>query len=265
MDALMAFGAMSEFERAASLLDRLGITYEVISPGPAYARVGCPALALDGQDRLTFLTSGGADVLTAGWVDYQPPTRSVPAEAAPEFAEDIVGRVAIVVLAPCVADLTRLRLTAHFSGDVAEAMPYLNAVMPQASYMASVPVLSFMDGHRMVSLYRNRMAIAKADDIVDAWDSLERLRCLVNDTWADRDAIAPSTELRRRPSALEIYKRLPGSNCGRCGQPSCTAFAWGVWRGDLDVHDCESVFAGERGELKEALLSICAGLGLLEE
>ncbi len=265
MDALMAFGAASEFERAVSLLEHLGIAYQVIAPGPGYAHVGCPALVLDEEDRLAFLMSGGADVLTVGWVDYRPPAKSLPADAAPEFAEDVVGRVAIVVLTPCVADLTRLRLTAHFSGDVAAAMPYLNAVMPQASYMAKVPVLSFMDGPRMVSLYRDRMAIAKADDIVDAWDSLERLRCRVNAIWADRDAITPSTELRRRPSALEIYKRLPGSNCSECSEPSCTAFAWGVWRGDLDVHGCRPVFAGERGDLKEALLSICAGLGLLKE
>ncbi len=262
MDALTTFTVASEFERATSLLDRLGIAYEVVSPQPAYGQVGCPALVLTEQDKPTFLTSGGADVLCAGWVDYRSPAYDVPGEAPREFVEDIIGRVAIVLLAPCVADLTRLRLTAHFSGDVAEAMPYLNAVMPQASYMANVPVLSFMDGHRMVSLYRDRIAIAKADDILDAWASLERLRCLVNDVWTRRADIVPSSELRRRPSALEIYKRLPGSNCRDCGEPSCTAFAWAVWRGDADARACRPVFAGEREDLREALLAVCPGLGL---
>lgn len=265
MHVLTTFAAASEFERAESLLDGLGIPYEVVSPQPAYGRVGCSALVLAEQDRPTFLAGGGGDVLCAGWVDYRAPVRCVPGDAPRDFAEDLVGRVAIVLLAPCVADLTRLRLRAHISGDVAEAMPYLNAVMPQASYVANVPVLTFMDGHRMISLYRDRIAIAKVDDIVDAWASLERLRCLVNDAWARRTEIAPSSELRRRPSALEIYKRLPAANCGECGLPSCTAFAWAVWRGDADVHACRPVFAGERGNLREALVSVCVGLGLVEE
>ena len=115
-----------------------------------------------------------------------------------------------MVLAPCVADLDRLRLTAHFSGDVGDALPYLNGVLPQASYVATLPVLIFMDGHRMVSLYLYWIVVAKADDIVDAWASLERLRCLVNDAWSRRAEIIPSSELHRWPPALEVYKRLPG-------------------------------------------------------
>ena len=184
--------------------------------------------------------------MCAGWVDNRPPAHGVLAEAPREFAEDIVGQVAVVVLAPCVADLDRLRLTAHFSGDVGDALPYLNGVLPQASYIATLPVLTFMDGHRMVSLYRDRIAVAKADDIVDAWASLERLRCLANDVWARRDAITPSFELRRRPPALEVHKRLPGANCKACGEPTCTAFAWAVWRGAAEPQMCLPRFEGGR-------------------
>lgn len=264
MEALTTFADMREFARAVALLERLGIGHEVISPDPAYARVGCPAIVLGAEARATFLDGGGADVVCAGWVDHRQPVHDVRGDAPPEFTEDIVGRVAIVVLAPCVADLRRLRLTAHISGDVADALPYLNAEMPQASYMANVPVLTFMDGHRMVSLYRDRIAVAKADDIVDAWATFERLRVLVNEAWARREEIEPSAELRRRPSALEIYKRLPGTNCGDCGEPGCTAFAWAVWRGDRDVRACRPVFEGERRDLAEALRATCSGLGLGE-
>jgi len=262
VDALTTFTDRREFERAAALLDKLSIEHILISPDPAYGLVGCPAIALADTGKALFLESAGADILSAGWVDFRPPSQVVPDKAPQEFAEDIVGRVAIVVLAPCVADLDRLRLTAHLSGDVAEALPYLNAEMPQGSYVAKLPVFTFMDGHRMVSLFRDRVAVAKADDIVDAWASLERLRCLLNDVWSRREAITPSFELRRRPPALEIYKRLPGTNCKACGEPTCTAFAWAVWRGEADPQRCLPVFAGERGDLKDALLSICSGLGL---
>jgi len=265
MDSLTTFSDRREFQRAAALLDKLGIAHTVISPDPAYARVGCPAVMIGDAARAAFLGDAEADIVSAGWVDWRQPARTVPEEEPREFNEDIVGRVAIVVLAPCVADRDRLRLTAHFSGDAADALPYLNAQLPQGSYVAKLPVLTFMDGHRMVSLFSDRVAVAKADDIVDAWASLERVRCLLNDAWSRRDEITPSFELRRRPPALEIYKRLPGTNCKRCGEATCVAFAAAVWRGDAAPQLCLPVFDGERGDLRDALLAICSGLGLTSD
>lgn len=262
MAVLTTFASPDECARAVDLLRRLAIDFDLISPVPAYAAVGCPAIVLKEEARARFLTEGGLDVMNVGWVDFREPAHSVPGEAPPADGAGLTGRVAIVLLAPCVADVTKLRLTAHIAGDVSPAMPYLNAVMPQASYMANVPVLSFIDGHRMISLSARRISIAKADDIVDAWATLEKLRRLVNDVWSARHEITPSSELRRRPSALEIYKRLPGTNCRACGQPNCTAFAWAVWRGDERVSRCAPVFAGERVDLRDALLAICAGMGL---
>ena len=265
VDALTTFTDRREFERAAALLDKLSIEHLLISPELAYGRVGCPAIALTAEGKAQFLEGGGIDSVSAGWVDFRQPSRGVPDKAPQEFAEDIVGRIAIVVLAPCVADLKRLRLTAHLAGDVAEALPYLNAELPQGSYTARLPVFTYMDGHRMVSLFRDRIAVAKTDDIVDSWASLERVRCLVNEAWARRHAITPSFELRRRPPALDVYKRLPGTNCKQCGEAACMSFAWAVWRGDADPRLCLPVFEGERGDLKDALLSICTGLGLTSD
>ena len=262
MDALTAFTDRTEFDRATALLEALALDHAVISPDPAFAEVACPAIVLDEAAKTAFLAGAGADVMSAGWVDYRPPAHDVPGEPPRAFADDIVGRVAMVLLAPCVADLDRLRLTAHLSGDVSAALPYLNAELPQGSYVATLPVLTFMDGHRMVSLFRDRIAVAKADDIVDAWASLERLRCLINDVWSRRDGITPSTELHRRPPALEIYRRLPRTNCKECGEPGCTAFAWAVWRGEAEAQRCTPVFEGDRGDLRDALLSICSGMGL---
>lgn len=264
MQVLTTFASLEEYRRAVGLLEQLGITYRAISPEPAYAAVGCPAVVLEDEDRATYLNEGGLGVLSVGWVEFREPVQQVPQEAPPQGDTDGIGRVALMVLAPCVADDRKLRLTAHFAGDASPALPYLNATMPQASYMANVPVLSYADEHRMVSLSAHRITIAKVDDIVDAWATLEKLRRLVNDVWNRRDQIIPSDELRRRPSALEIYKRLPSTNCRECGQPSCTAFAWAVWRGDQRVDSCTPVFDGQRGDLREALLAICEGMGLVD-
>lgn len=265
MDWLTTFSDRRELARAEQLLVLLGIEHAVVSPDPAYECVGCPALVLNPEARAAYLENGGADLMSAGWVEYRPAEQSAPDGPPLAIPSELIPGLAIVVLAPCVADPDRLRLIAHLEGDAAEALPYLNAELPQASYTAKLPVLTYMDGHRMVSLFRDRVGIAKTDDIVDSWASLERLRGMVNDVWSRRDEIEPSFEARRRPPALEIYKRLPGTNCGLCGEASCTAFAWAVWRGDVEPRLCSPVFEGDRGDLKDALLSICAGLGLASD
>ena len=262
MDAVTTFGDRHEFERALRLVERLGVERAIVSPDPSYALVGCPALVLSPEAKAEYLDNGGTEIVGAGWAEYRPSAQSVPYEPPPASSDDLIPRMVVVVLAPCVADPEKLRLIAHLAGDAAEALPYLNAELKQASYTAKLPVLTFMEGHRMISLFRDRVAIAKADDIVDAWASLERLRRTVNGVWARRHEIEPSFEARQRPPALEIYKRLPGTNCRECGEASCTAFAWAVWRGDADPRDCLPVFEGDRDDLREALLAICAGLGV---
>ena len=100
--------------------------------------------------------------------------------------------------------------------------------------------------------------------IVDAWLTLERLRQLVELTWADRGRIVPSFETRKKPPALEIYKRLPGTNCGQCGLATYLALAMQAWMGTASPGLCRPVFDenGSFVHLKEPLLEICAGMGI---
>lgn len=118
-----------------------------------------------------------------------------------------------------------------------------------------------MDGYRMISLYPNRIAAAKPDEIVDAWRTLEVIRRIINDTWARRADIEPDHTLHVRPPALEIFKRLPRNNCRECGEMTCLAFAAKVYMGQTSVDKCTPVFSGNFGHLKDALLEICQGLG----
>jgi ArsR family metal-binding transcriptional regulator len=255
------FAQRGEFENARQALDRLGLPYEVISPDPGYALVGAPALAMDAQARLALAREAG-DVVCAGWVDHRPARIRPPQQEPREFPEDVFGRAAVMVLASCVADQTKIRIIAHISGDLTEAFPYLNAEMKHACYNAHGPTFTFMDGYRMVSAYSRRIAVAKADEIVDAWRVLEEMRRRVNQVWARRREIEPSYERRQKPPALEMYKRLPGTNCGECGEATCLAFAVKVHGGTLDARRCRPVFDGEFAHMKDALLEICAGLGV---
>jgi ArsR family metal-binding transcriptional regulator len=120
-----------------------------------------------------------------------------------------------------------------------------------------------MDKHRLITLYPRRVTIGKADDLVDGWRTLEFLRVLANSVWARRAAIPPSYDMKSKPPALEIYKRLPRTNCKACGERTCMAFAIRLWRGEATPSQCEPVFTPEYAGLRSALIEICRGLGVV--
>ena len=258
------FGSGDEFERGRAILENYGFAYDVLSPEPGFRLVAVSALVVDEDVRRELSRGGGHGFLCAGWVDHAPPQVPVPSHEPPAYPDDLFGRAAISVLAPCVADVSRIRIIAQVAGDLAPALPYLNAVMDRASYHPGAPVLTFMDGHRMVSVHSHRITVAKADEIVDAWRTLEEIRRRVGDVWARRAEIEPSFETRERPQALDIVRRLPRTNCKACHEPSCLAFAVKVWNGKATVADCTPVFAPEGAhlDLRGALEEVCTGLGV---
>ena len=261
---LTTFAQRGEFEKARRALDELGLSYEVISPDPGYALVGAPSLDMDPETRIA-LAHRDNDFVCSGWVDYHPAEMGAPDRPPPEFEEDVFGRAAIMALAPCVADPRRIRLIAHIAGDLTGVFPYMNAEMETASYNKKGPTFAFMDKYRMICLYPRRITVAKADEIVDAWRVLEMIRARANETWARRDNIEPSYEMRKRPPVLEILKRLPMTNCKQCGELTCMAFACQVHAGMASVSACKPVFEGEHQHIREALLEICRGLGVTED
>ena len=207
--------------------------------------------------------SAPTEFLCAGWVEYREPTIQVPQDEPDSYPEGIFGRAVFSVLAPCVADPTHISLIALTSGDLGPVLPYLNAEMERASFNRRVPVLTFMDEHRMVALHSRRITVAKADEVVDGWRTLESVRCLVESVWARRQEIEPSYETRERPPALEIFKRLPR----RTARSAESQVAWPslkVWSGEASVIECTPVFAdkGVRAELRGALEEVCAALGV---
>jgi ArsR family metal-binding transcriptional regulator len=260
MDLIAAFARRSEFEKARALLAGLQLPHGVVSPDPGYSLVGAPALLCDAQG----LSAIGSDheIICAGWTEYRTSSAGIPEQPPVRFEEDVFQEAVIMFFGTCMADETRIRLIAFLAGDLTAVLPYLNATMPQACFNAGPCTLTYMDGRRLISLYPRRVTIGKADDLPDGWRTLEKIRVLVNQVWARRATLVPSFELRAKPPALEIYKRLPRTNCQACGEETCMAFAASLWQGTASPAQCAPVFSDEYAGLRAALLEICRGLGV---
>ena len=231
MDALTTFSDAREFARAVTLSARLGVDHQVVSPSPAYAVVGCPASGFQRrQGRLPRRRRRGHRQRRLGRLPGAIGSRARTRRRA-SSPRTSSGRVAIVVLATCIADAVpsaphRPLLRRRRRGS---ALPQ-RGDDPRALTSPTMPVLTYMDGHRMVSLFRDRIGIAKANDIVDAWATLERVRCLANDVWSRRAEIDPlvrdcaagrrrsrSTSACRARTAASAASRPARRSPGPCG------------------------------------------------
>ena len=44
---------------------------------------------------------------------------------------------------------------------------------------------------------------------------------------------------------MDVYKRLPGTNCKKCGEDSCMVFASKLMQGKAKIESCEPLIESE--------------------
>ncbi len=164
-------------------------------------------------------------------------------------------------ISPCFADNSKIRLKATLSDDIASVMPYLNSVVKNAIYNQHVPNLTLHKDFRMITLQSRELIMIKALNSTDAYQIIDWLKELINDTYEKKDEIEPIYIQKRRPHPLQLYGWLPKTNCRRCGEKTCLAFAAMVFAGFKSLKLCEMIFMEEYLEHLEVLLELTAALG----
>ncbi len=181
---------------------------------------------------------------------------SLRAASTDRSVENLLEKIEITLVEPCYADREKIRLFAQLPEDVRELLPYLNAKLVNATYVAERDTLTFMKGGRLVTVYPRRVSIAKAEDLADAEQLLEWLAERINFVHTHRHEIEPVTERRVHIGPLDIYSWLPQTNCRACGEVSCLAFALLLLQEKHTLSDCKPLFAepdlaGQRRRLEE--------------
>lgn len=158
---------------------------------------------------------------------------------------------------PCEPGSERWSAFAKLETDISAVLPYLNAVWPDALYEHRAKVLTRRSQGHAIAIRPHEVAVSNVRDRGDAQRLVEELIAEINTIWARRDEITPSTEKRQRPTAMELYKLLPRTNCKACGQPSCWAFALQLAAGSTQLDVCtplnEPVHLSQREQLARLL------------
>jgi ArsR family metal-binding transcriptional regulator len=146
-----------------------------------------------------------------------------------------------------------LRCFAHLDDDIGEVLPYLNTVLKGYRYYPEPPSLTLKFQGKLITLTSREIAINMVKDEAEAEDILAWLKKEINGTWARREEIQPSFVVAAPPRIMEIFKLLPKTNCGSCGQPTCLVFAVGVSQGCQGPDNCPPLAQENRQRLKEYL------------
>lgn len=162
---------------------------------------------------------------------------------------------------PCLADPEKIRVIAEISDEIHEVFPYLNAILKGCIYNHPALTLTIKKDGKLFTLHAHHITLAKIEDEKEAEDILSWLKDLINETYEKRDRIEPNYSMAAELKALDIFKLLPGTNCKKCEEPSCLAFAVKLVGRDIEITKCDPLFSEKYQAKRNVLLELLQAAG----
>lgn len=150
------------------------------------------------------------------------------------FLEDI----RILTVDVCVQESGKFVATTRASVYLTEVLPYLNAIINRADYNPNAHSIKFTQDKVEFTIIDNQINVQKFCNRTELMELLDWIRDLINDTYESMSEITPRHTPRKFPPALTIYTMLPKTNCRKCGEKSCMAFATKLHKMDADIDEC---------------------------
>jgi ArsR family metal-binding transcriptional regulator len=149
----------------------------------------------------------------------------------------------------------KIRVIAEVSEEIQEVFPYLNAVLKGCIYNHPANTLTIRKDQKLITLHALHITLAKIEDENEAEELLKWLKDLINETFGKRGQIEPNYSMAAELKALDIFKLLPGTNCKKCGEPTCLAFAVKLVGRDTEIIKCNPLLLEEKYQEKRQVLA----------
>jgi len=141
------------------------------------------------------------------------------------------------------ADETVLVAGLIFDKDISSIFPYLNRVLNKTIYLKDPPFMRFRFEEVLCAVHPSYLAAFPFEDRSSAEAFAERIIAFMNDVHSRRSSIPPSHKTHNPVSVVEVLKILPKTNCGRCGYPTCVAFASAIRTGRAIPNQCPDLLS----------------------
>jgi len=153
----------------------------------------------------------------------------------------------------CNPNFQSVHCVAHLDQDISEVLPYLNTALGADDYVKSPPALTLRVHGKLITLHAREIFVNALKDDEEAEKILTWLKREINEAWEKRGEIEPKFESKPAAKMLEILKLLPRTNCGKCGEATCTVFSVQATQGVKNQDDCPELTDENKVKLQEYL------------
>jgi ArsR family metal-binding transcriptional regulator len=174
---------------------------------------------------------------------------------------ELIDKYEVSISVPaCTPGSSRWGGLAVLEDDISLALPYLNAVWDGCRYDRANEVLLRDTGDQKYAFRPREIRVAFVRNLADAQNIVADMVSEINRIWRQRDGITPDHSEKVFPPVLGLYRRLPGTNCRRCGYATCMAFAADLSRGKCRPEQCPPLNEAAWAEALAGLREMTAGL-----
>jgi ArsR family metal-binding transcriptional regulator len=175
--------------------------------------------------------------------------------------KDLIDKYEVSISTPaCTPGSSRWGGLAVLEEDISPVLPYLNAVWDGCRYDRAGEVLLRDTGNQKYAVRPREIRVAFVQNLADAQSIISELVAEVNRIWRQHDDIKPDHSEKIFPPVLGLYRRLPGTNCRRCGYATCMAFAADLSRGKCRPDQCPPLNEAAQAEALAWFREMTAGL-----
>lgn len=164
-----------------------------------------------------------------------------------------LNTIKIIETSPCLAEKELFKAVSRASVSLTDLLPYLNSVLEKPDYQPASYSLVFKRGIIGITIQEDKISLTKFVNITQAYEILDWIKDLINDTYENRDAITPDYSVRKQVGLLKIYNLLPKKNCKKCKETACMAFAGKLSKYEAAIEDCPLLLEAEYADLLEKL------------
>lgn len=154
--------------------------------------------------------------------------------------------IALTRTIPCLAEPGKVIVYGRPDCSLVEVLPYLATLPDVIAYNPAGCTLTFRRGNGFITLHADKVFITKVANVDEGLQLLAALKDAINATWEHRVELVAVTALRRAPRPMDLWLLLPQSNCKRCGEETCMAFACHLLLLNRELDECEVLFTEER-------------------
>jgi len=151
--------------------------------------------------------------------------------------------IILIKILPCLGEPGKIIVIGEPSRKLDEVLPYLATLPNVISYNPETCTLTLRRQPGFITLYSDKAYITKVQDTEEGLELFSALVNAINATWDHREELMAMTASKHAPRPLDIWTLLPQTNCKKCGEATCMAFACNLLLQERELEECTPLYS----------------------